>query len=107
MTNSEAIESNIIIAKFLDYPEEAYPNPEIDLEYHSNWGWLMSVINKIEDIKGEDGYMFSIDMGRDFTIVCFNSLTRKPICAGSVIDNKLESAYEAVVKFINWYNEKK
>ena len=78
------------------------------VKYHSSYDWLMPVVEKIENIKDKENcYRFSFDIGRDFCVITFNSLTKKVICAHSENHNKILSVYKAVIKFIKWYNETK
>jgi cytochrome oxidase Cu insertion factor (SCO1/SenC/PrrC family) len=73
---------------------------EDDIKYHSSWDWLMPVVEKIENfgfeffivedrVKIAHNTDHSIDVIIDFT-------------SGR---RKNETAYQAVVEFIKWYNE--
>lgn len=105
------VEKNRMIAEFmgLRYGRSSVKtyvienNKEVlpkDLKYHTSWDWLMPVVEKIESL----GYEFQItkeeayfkDTDGDFEIVAsaFN---------GSIMDN----TYNAVVQFIEWFNENK
>ena len=69
------------------------------LEYHTNWNWLMPVVEKIESL----GYDFSIDNcyvriwdgGQSDFEMTFSEPT------------KLLTAYFAVIEFIKWYNNER
>lgn len=89
-------EDNKIIAKFMGFNIDKR-NPNTIL-YHSDWNWLMEVVEKIES-KGFDVFINTCvcrisDVGEDRfeDIETFNS------------NNKIQAVYSAVVEFINWYN---
>ena len=75
---------------------------ELDkLKFHSNWNWLMEVVEKIESL----GYWIEILGG--VHNVCRIGITNN-IEDFIYLDNetKIEAVYMAVVEFIKWYNEK-
>ena len=70
-------------------------------KYHSDWNWLMSVVDKIESLGfgtsvagGTKGFAFAITNGLDYSFNCshLNSKT------------KIEAVYNACIEFIVWYN---
>lgn len=71
------------------------------LQYRENWNWLMGVVDKIESI--EDG-KYRININWDATAI-YNHVTLLPYFS-TENTNKLESTYETILKFINWYNLK-
>jgi hypothetical protein len=92
-------ENNKMIAEFMQYPnhideesgETSYIIDSVhcvdyNLDFHTSWNWLMPVVEKIEnylsDNVGKVGYFDE----------CLSS-------------NNLEVRYQAVVEFINQYNE--
>ena len=94
------IENNKIIAEFMGYidngcSEEGFLiNPitnfdeEInDLRYHSNWNWLMEVVEKISQNKNYS-----------------ESKEYRNFCLLKITDNK-EKVYFTCVEFIKYYNE--
>jgi hypothetical protein len=62
-----------------------------DLEYHTSWDWLMPVVEKIDDMFGEDD---SVD----------NGINR---VHNAVLTFDINQVYGHVVDFINEYNKKK
>ena len=69
-----------------------------ELKFHSDWNWLMEVVEKIES-KGFDVHINTCvcrisDVGEDRfeDIETFNS------------NNKIQAVYSGVVEFIKWYN---
>jgi hypothetical protein len=70
-----------------------------DLKFHSDWNWLMEVVEKIES-SGIDVHINTcvcriVDVGEDRfeDIECF------------VNDNKKQAVYNACIEFIKWYNQ--
>ena len=68
--------------------------PNVELEYHESWDWLMPVVEKIESLRDVNGnaYRFTIDM-------CNAQIegTHIEIIGGAY---KLNTTYKAVVEFI-------
>ncbi len=75
-----------------------------ELKYYLSWDWLMLVVEKIEAMKSPvyissncctiyEYANFNIEKGDYFTEV--------------YADTKINAVYQAVIKFITWYNEKK
>jgi len=77
-------------------------------EYHTSWNWLMPVVENIEALDGSYvieifaraciiSYMVNHNWPEDKGIVAhFNA---------SNTNSKLEATYQAVVQFIQWYNQ--
>lgn len=87
-------EKNQIIANFLHGKNAVHPN-----QYHENWNELMQVVEKIENIDFE----LSI-RGNSVTIV--NRSGNNPYFQPHSIEKtKIESVYNACIKFIYWYNK--
>lgn len=81
-----------------------------NLKYHKSWDWLMPVIDKIEEF----GYHVTTQSyqcqiwDKNPSKECIEKLGD---LAGMIIDadfndDKFQNAYEGVVAFIMWYNEK-
>ena len=113
------IENNKLIAEFLDWEfddlSETFETPflklvephafgdeqfscklqDFELEFHSDWNWLMVVVEKIESIKG--------------TQIFINGISCEIMFKGKIIskhfNTKIEAVYNAVVEFIKWYNK--
>ena len=120
------IENNKMIAEFLDWEfdglSETFETPflklvdpqafgdeqfscklqDFELEFHSDWNWLMEVVEKIENLSKEgETYMFSITKFSARVTYKGSRIVDLPI------DNtKIEAVYNACVEFIKWYNEK-
>jgi hypothetical protein len=110
-------ENNILIALFMEakqYDKEdnyiyfdetntMFSNDTIsikDLKFHSDWNWLMEVVEKIEEIEGNR-----------FKVEIYNNVCRiyDHQEYDDVIDitdeTKIEAVYNACVEFIKWYNK--
>lgn len=107
MTQKEITEGNKLIAEFIGWWEEpgqygswykkddtaiyvAYSihnnYPHQDLPFHRSWDWLMPVVEKCYSSQ-DDGYMDTLCEKFDFFYI--------------------EPMYNAVIKYIKWYNENK
>jgi hypothetical protein len=77
------------------------------LRYHELWDWLMPVVDKIEDIQdGEDGDAIRFHY-YDFEIrhiTCKIHGTNIEILDA---DSKIDAVYQAVIQFIEFYNDQK
>lgn len=115
MTNKEILESNKLIAKFMDFEflnkndyakqvhcpsEELDHMPDCNCYYHSSWDWLMPVLIKVVSMKeyGEfrKGYMWPYMEGNP--MACF-SISQK-----YDINLTLNIIYKEVIEFIKWYS---
>jgi hypothetical protein len=87
--------------------DEALPS---EMLFHTSWDWLMSVVQRIEDL----GYLTDIFYSpngnqcmsikaKDHTEYSYGS-TRAYKYAR---ENKKAAVYKAVVEFIKWYNKNK
>jgi len=102
MTNEEIIEGNKLIAEFIGWDLSNKSITLINrLEFNSSWDWLTSVVEKIEQlnhpvyIHGNTCTIYE-HVGKDhgWEIEC-------------VYPTKIEATYNAVIKFIEWYNKNK
>lgn len=78
----------------------------IDTAYHSDWNWLMVVVEKIEEIALTDTatckvHRFRVNMEYN---QCHIIDTKTDDIVGEGEVGKLDSTYKAVIEFINWYN---
>jgi hypothetical protein len=128
MTKDEVIEGNKLIAEFMgleylgknvfgmggyvfnlqdtSYEKNClcYSNTE-GMEYHSSWGWLMHIIDKIDftEINGRNA---------NVEITWWETKIKHPLqCFDSGHDAKNDSrifrTWSVVVEFIKWYNNQK
>ena len=123
------IENNKIIAEFLDWEfddlSETFETPflklvdphafgdeqfscklqDFELEFHSDWNWLMSVVEKIENLQDENNCaIYNVQIEQSFTEIIDNH-TSETIMYDIYADSKIEAVYNIVIEFIKWYNE--
>ena len=68
--------------------------------YHSDWNWLMQVVEKIESL----GY--TIDVTGSNVYINHSDDEFKQIAGFSDTYSKIEAVYNACLEFIKWYNNK-
>jgi len=103
--NKTVTENNKLIAEFMGYGDVntkvyfKYNCSANKLMFDSSWDWLMPVIEKIEKDKATVNFLtnaktkiIGCTIHVDYTSFSFKST------------NRLEAAYEAIIKFIKWYN---
>lgn len=85
-------ENNKLIAEFMEgYEPEEYE------DFHSDWNWLMEVVEKIESLD----YRFAIT---EF----LSEVSNEKLSIKSWKEKtKFENTYNACVEFIKWYNQQK
>ena len=115
-------ENNILIAEFLGHEiafrDSSVPcimgnqNAWTPIKYHSDWNWLMQVIEKILSINlMDDDFEYNrIYIGYDtwekkHYVNLFVSEDKQ--INGYSENSKIEAVYNACVEFIKWYNEQK
>ena len=83
--------------KFLPIEERGLYNGYFidELKFHSDWNWLMEVVEKIESL----GYRIEI-----VKHICRIYLSNKETIIISENTPKIEAVYNACVEFIKWYN---
>ena len=113
----KTIENNKIIAEFMNlnlYKSFWYKSniatekqicKENNLKFHSDWNWLMEVVEKIESLDCVIDFKITIEyveiiarMGKG--IVFKNCIFDIDYCT-----TKREAIYNACVEFIKWYNK--
>jgi len=115
-------ENNKIIAEFMgwklghpDLFELRWSNEWFDdrnkkttkgyLHFHSDWNWLMEVVEKIENTSfGEQNYKFQVLIQNNQCSIEQSNLFNTKRHYGK---NKIQAVYSACVEFIKWYNEQK
>ena len=84
-----------------------------DLKYHSDWNWLMEVVEKIESIKDPHHGYFGVYISSNSCTIQgtrFRSdkIEEPPVYFNdTILSSKIERTYIAAVMFIKWYNENK
>jgi hypothetical protein len=79
------------------------------LQYHTSWDWLMPVIEKIlamydSQCSFEHPKYLNIDNKHRFSFNLIDDCRGSQSGEGNTL---IEASYNAVVKFIKWYNNKK
>ena len=85
-----------------------------DLIFHSDWNWLMEVVEKIENTKIKD-YSISTDITDDKTFINvwhYGDGGKWSILISNLNEeykdfNKIQRTYKAIIEFINFYNKQK
>tara|TARA_R110002020_G_scaffold154637_2_gene334701 strand:- start:627 stop:995 length:369 start_codon:yes stop_codon:yes gene_type:complete len=115
------MEDNKLIAEFMGYgkdekenihwidTEDAYGIASEDLKYHTDWNWLMPVVDKIETIHGvyrrggltNGGQMHN---AKDTKYIMEYGRYNRCI-AHSYAQDRLSAEYNAIVEFIKFYNQ--
>ena len=100
--------NNKLIAEFIGYKEyvnegaiQLYIKDKVvksigQLDFHSDWNWLMQVVEKIESL----GYRVTI-----VRHICRIDLTEESKLIISEDIKKIEAVYTACLEFIKWYNK--
>lgn len=110
-------EKNKLIALFMGYidngcSEEGFlinPNTNYDeeideLKFHSDWNYLMQVVEKIESLN----FVVQVHLSSCFIKEQEHFINGKGIWRGkSHAKTKIEAVYNACVTFIEWYNKQK
>ncbi len=110
-------EYNKLCAEFLEWVfQHGYYNPnhlheysfETDesLKFHSDWNWIMEVVEKIEQL----GYRFNINnFDGNYAEIRSGSCIDEKISDSSDLDkefiSKKEAAVQSIWEFLNWYKE--
>lgn len=71
--------------------------PEM-MKYHSDWNWLMEVVEKIESLGHRTIIGFSGN--KYYCEIALNNFFTQ-----NFEESKIEAVYNAVVEFITWYNQ--
>jgi len=90
-------------------------DPVTYLDYHSDWSWLMPVVERIEKLSdlivnkvwlSINGNSCAIWTYFDVRDVLRSNMPNDSFKVKQVSKSKIEAAHEAVYQFIQWYNEK-
>ena len=95
-------ENNRMIAEFMGASGFDMLGEKVEPRYHTSWDWLMPVVKKIETDVLDGDISISIDGDN-----CTLSSISYTIHCHATLNSKIESTYQAVVEFIEWYNEQK
>lgn len=138
MTKKEIIEGNKLIAEFMtplpkigkEYGFKCIPNQQDELcktfdndlwwisenklFYHSLWGWLMPVVDKIEHLYEDETSLPIFDINSHYSKFAIKNPQHKfkEWIVGAYLESpekinansKIEAAWMVCVNFIKWYN---
>jgi len=129
MEQKEVIEGNRLIAFFmgakednefpghplLDFGEFIKTTPfkepgvwilgESQVKYHSSWGWIMPVVEKIESL-GYDSRIMGNNSDGGF-LCDFVDIENNEVACKTSYTSKIQAVWLAVIDFIHWYNQSK
>jgi hypothetical protein len=77
-------------------------------KYHSDWNWLMGVVEEIEDTQ-YGKYCKNTFPVVTINVICCNIKfhhNREIVICNIIRPTKMEAVHEAVFEFIQWYNKK-
>lgn len=82
------------------FPNRTYPNrfTVSMMRFHSDWNWIMEVVEKIENL----GFQFA---GRKSTYYVVDENTGGAEIIAITASTKKQAVVEAIWGFLNWYNE--
>ena len=110
------VENNKMFAEFLgycqlhpDYPTTTYwykkdYQPLTILLFHSNWDWLMRVVEKIESL-GYNIDTMKVDITKYQSSQFCGIYIDGKIIYTNYCETKIEAVYNACVEFVKWYNQ--
>ena len=112
-------ENNNLIAEFMGrvIPEDKlkfYDENPTTHYYHSNWNWLMEVVENIESLGDTErfeitnsGVNITHYQTKEVKFIYNGYHTNKGmyLLTEKAVDTKIEAVYMAVVEFIKWYNK--
>jgi hypothetical protein len=111
----DIIQGNEKIARWMGWPTFKQETTFLDVKFkevarhwkfHDDWSLLMPVVEKIEEM----GYFTNAVLMRSYKPAkhFFSITDRSHVClADAYSDKKIDAWYAAVLKFIDWYNQKK
>ena len=115
-------ENNKLIAEFMGYNKTTMNNGKKELwtigstsdnknyfefvdglVFHSDWNWLMQVVEKIEKEHEFNTKLWYNRTRKDYQMQLFYTDFEKDIIVNS--KSKIEAVYNACIEFIKWYNQ--
>ena len=125
------IENNKIIAEFLDWEfddlSETFETPflklvdphafgdeqfscklqDFELEFHSDWNWLMKVVEKIHSMQSY-GVLINPNgtyiQDEDDKIICM-TFKNEEVNGEIISSSNIEATFNCCAEFVKWYNE--
>ena len=73
-----------------------------DLKFHSDWNWLMEVVEKIEETEIENNILMLESIGNEAKFIYDDGCR---FLNSNIGETKIEAVYNACLEFIKYYNE--
>jgi hypothetical protein len=127
------VENNRLIAEFLNWEfddlSETFETPflklvepqafgdeqfscklqDFELEFHSDWNWLMEVVEKIHSMQSY-GVLINPNgtyiQDEDDKVICM-TFKNEEVNGEIISSSNIEATFNCCVEFVNWYNEQK
>lgn len=120
-SKDEVMQGNAVIAKFMGHtlndkgywvhPKGYWKNHKTEhFLFHSSWGSLMPVVEKIEMCFDESIQVIikdtrcSIEMSTQYGLTDEGQDINVPNCYSGFKKTKIEAVYDSIILFITWYN---
>ena len=118
-------ESNKIIAEFLEwnkgenysdefqfyeaFGESVYQTTPSEMKFHSDWNWLMKVVEKIHSMQSY-GVLINPNgtyiQDEDDKVICM-TFKNEEVNGEIISSSNIEATFNCCAEFIKWYNEQK
>lgn len=99
-------ENNRLITEFMGASGFDMLGEKVEPKYHTSWDWLVPVVEKIESFEDENRCkLYNFQSEQCFVTIVVNHTSEDIVDVDA--DSRLEATYQAVVKFIEYYNKQK
>lgn len=100
----EFMDKNIFINRL---PKDVIQYSENYKLFHNSWDWLMLVVEEIEKLDLIDEFNICYDSVAKGHIVSITPAFRETFntIITEVYEKKIDAIYDAVIRFIEWYNQ--
>ena len=105
MGAKHVVDGNVMWNKYNQFPDMMYTCKPSQLKYLSSWDWLMPVVEKIADINYMNFNLSSFEGAVFYDDNYKNTASGKRMF--SKTDKLIDSTWQAVILFIQWYNTTK
>ena len=86
--------------------EQHFLKPE-DMKFHSDWNWIMKVVDAIEEIVFDDDNSYNVTIGSTNYCVIQDARGEVIEISGEYGKTKLNTVVRTLYKFLIWYNKNK
>ena len=117
------LENNKLLAEFLgeikqpfEFPQFGYINSMGDwkdtffdnqLKFHSNWNWLMSVVEKIHSMQSYGVFINpngTYIQDEEDKVICM-TFKNEEVNGEIISSSNIEATFNCCAEFVKWYNE--